>query len=276
MSPVYDTDADAAEARGKGKVQKPEFPGDGASDPQRERWLEWAFSVPKGSRVGEVIRYGADDVTPMTVEVVPPGNGKPRIVRFEEERQAANHGTLRRALVRDGDLRAEHITSAKVAGDAYYLLCKLARVVGSNDPQDKVREWCDGYREDAERHACSLAKGDLHETLDRLRRYPYSKRQINLWLAAQERGEFAQEPRPPLFEDSKGGEWTSITHLATYIRWGRDQPGVIDNTALSGLVVELGGEKWVAQGWDATTRQRQHKITTVLVRLPPVDEERGE
>ena len=77
-------------------------------------------------------------------------------------------------------------------------------------------------------------------------------------------------PAPPLLIVDKADEWTSITHLATYIRWGRDQPGVISNKALAGLVVELGGERWRARAWDTTTRDRQHQICTVLVRLPSV------
>jgi hypothetical protein len=213
----------------------------------------------------------------MTFEIVPPGDGKPKIVRLEEERDAAKNGTLRLALTRDAGLRAEPITNARVAGDAYYELCKLARVVGGSDPLDEAQEWVDGYRVEAERLSLSLARRDLYATLDALRSYPYSKRQINLWISRVERGELAGDPpRPPLVIDDKGGEWTSITHLATYVRWGRDRPGVIRDDALAGRVVELGGERWRASAWDATTRQRRERIITVLVRLPGADEEASE
>ncbi len=265
---------DALDADDAARKGKPGFPGDGASDPHRRDWLVWAFSVPNGSRIGEVTRYGAADVTPMTIEIIPPGDGKARLVRFEEEREASKHATLRAALIRDGGLRAEQITNAKIAGDAYYLLCKLARVVGGADPRDEVREWLDGYREEAKRTERSLAKRDLYATLDALRCYPYSKRQINLWLSAMERlrpGERApQPPAPPLFVVDKDAEWTSITHLATYVRWGRDQPGTISNKALAGLVVELGGERQRMRAWNDSKRERQHQICTVLVRLPPL------
>ena len=246
------------------------FPGERATDEQRREWLGWLFSVPPGFTVGEVTRFGAADVTPMTIEIVPPNGDPPQVVRFEEEQAAAGHGALRRALTRDAGLRAEHVTSGKAAGDAYYLLCKLARVLGGGDPRDAAEEWISGYRLEAKRENYSLRKGDLHATLDALRSYPYSKRQINVWLNALDRGDFAEEPKPPLIVDEKGGEWTSITHLATYVRWGRDQPGVIGNKALAGLVVELGGKRWLARAWDTTTRQRQHEIRTVLVRLPDV------
>ena len=283
MPTFTDDDLDAAQAEARQEAAKrdgklPEFPADGASDPQRRDWLEHAFSVPAGSSIGKVIRYGADDVTPMTVEILP-GTGKPRLVRFDEERQAAKHGTLRAALTRDAGLRGQHITGPKIAGDAYYLLCQLATVIGSNDPRDKAQEWISGYREEAKRVKCSLAKSDLYVTLDSLRSYPYSKRQINLWLATVERRgiEAAGEPpQPPLLIDGKKGEWTSITHMATYVRWGRDQPGVIDPTALAGLIVELGGERQKLQAWDTTTRQRQDHIVTVMVRFPPVGEEEAE
>jgi hypothetical protein len=254
-------------------------PDDSATDPERREWLEWAFSVPDGWRVGEVTRHGGGSHTPMTVELVPPGDGKPRVVRLEEERDAAKQGTLRLALTRDAGLRAAPITNAKVAGDAYYVLCALGRVVGSGDPRDEAREWIDGYRQEALHLDLSLAKGALHATLDQLRRHPYSKRQINLWLGTVERHgvEVAGEPpRPPLVidttsprrDDRPPGEWTSITHLATYVRWGREHAGVINPEALAGHVVELGGRRWRASAWDTTTRQRKDRIITVLVRLP--------
>lgn len=252
-------------------------PGDNATDPARRKWLAWAFTVPAGSRIGEVTRFGASDRTPMTIEIVPPGDGRPRIVRLEEERDAAKNGTLRLALIRDTGLNAAPIANAKVAGDAYYVLCKLARVVGGSDPRDEVREWVDGYRSEAKRMEFSFAKRDLYATLDALRGHPYSKRHINLWINAVERGEFAGEPpQPPLAIDSKGAEWTSITHLATYVRWGRDQPGTISNDALAGRVVELGGQRWLARAWDGTTRERRHRIITVLVRLPSVEDDSDE
>jgi hypothetical protein len=273
MSP-YNIHDDLPGDESKGADAKHPVPGDNATDPDRRRWLAWAFTVPPGWRVGEVVRYGGASCTPMTIEVAPPGDGGSKIVRLEEERDAAKNGTLRHALTRDAGLKAAAITNAKVAGDAYYVLCKLARVVGSSDPRDETREWVDGYREEANRLPLSFAKGELYETLDALRRYPYSKRQINLWLAAIERygGEAGEPPRPPLAIDTaRGGEWTSITHLSTYVRWGRDQPGTIRNDALAGRVVELGGERWAASAWDRTDRQRERRIITVLVRLPSVE-----
>ena len=155
-------------------------------------------------------------------------------MRIEEERDAAKHATLRLALTRDAGLKAAQITNGKIAGDAYYVLCRFARVVGGVDPRDEVWEVVDGYRHEANRLRLSLARADLFGSLDRLRSYPYSKRQINLWLnAVEHHGEIGagEPPRPPLVVDGKGGEWTSITHLATYVRWGRDRPGTIAEAA---------------------------------------------
>ena len=272
MSPFGPDDADAVEGQRNGK---PVFPGDNASDPQRRQWLEWAFSTSAGSHVGEITRYGAGDVTPMTVEIIPPGNGKARLVRFEEEQHAAQLGTLRKALIRDASLRAEHITSAKIAGDVYYVLCRLARIVGGSDPRDEVREWIDGYRDAATRITASLAKTDLYMTLDMLRHFPYSKQHINLWLRAMERTHpndpAPERPRPPLLIDEQAGEWTSISHLATFIRWDRDQGGTMNSKRLAGFVVWLGGKSWKADAWDVSSRQRVRRIMTLLVRLPAVD-----
>jgi hypothetical protein len=76
-------------------------PGDNATDPERSAWLRWAFTVTDGWDIGEVIRYGGADRTPMAIEIVPPGGGRVRILRLEEERDAGMHGALRRALTRD-------------------------------------------------------------------------------------------------------------------------------------------------------------------------------
>jgi len=256
-------------------------PGDTATDPERREWLERAFSVPDGWRIGEVTRYGGGSHTPMTVELVPPGGGKPRVVRLEEEREAARQQTLRLALTRDAGLRGGPITNAKVAGDAYYVLCALAQLHGGGDPRDEALEWIDGYRQEAVQLPLSLAKGHLYLTLDRLRRHPYSKRKINLWVAAVERDTMTagEPPRPPLVIDPTPrpdgrppGEWTSITHLATYVRWGREHGGVILPEALGGRVIELGGKRWKASAWDGTTRQRRRRISTVLVRLPGAED----
>jgi hypothetical protein len=67
-------------------------------------------------------------------------------------------------------------------------------------------------------------------------------------------------------------EWTSITHLGTYHRFGRDHSGTISDRKLAALVVELGGERWDADAWDATNRKRQHRIITVMVRFPPLSD----
>ena len=277
MSPFSPDDADAVEGRKNGK---PGFPGDSANDPQRRQWLEWAFSIPAGSHVGEITRYGADDVTPMTVEIVPPGSGKPQLVRFEEEQQAQKPATLRAALTRDAGLRAEHITSSKIAGDVYYVLCRLARILGGGDPRDEVREWIDGYRDAATRITASLAKTDLYMTLDMLRHFPYSKRHINLWLRAMERvhpsDPVPEQPRPPLLIDEDAGEWTSISHLATFIRWDSDQGGTMNSRRLAGFVAELGGKRWKADAWDDTTQARRRRIVAVMVRLPAVSEDDSE
>src|SRR5262245_43763479 len=217
--PTYVHDRVVAEARrqldagkGTGGQAKPEFPGEGADHPTCFRWLHWAASVPEGSRFGEPIRYGGTKRTPMVLPVIPPGNGQPRRVRFEEERDAEKPGTLRAALIRDGGLRAEHITGNKIAGDFYWVLCQVARVVGAINPLDELREQLDGYRLEARRETHAFGKGDLYGTLDALRRYPYSKRQINQWLAALEHLAPGQHPppppRPPLFVDDRdAGEW---------------------------------------------------------------------
>jgi hypothetical protein len=166
-----------------------------ASADDRRAWLAFAFTA---GGVGEVIRYGGVSCTPMTVEVIDQLRTR-RIVRFDHERDAERHGTLRAELIRQGMVRAEHVTNGKVAGDAYFLMCSLGRVLGGVDPHDEVSEWISGYRLEARRIELSFAKGDLYRALDTIRRYPYSKRQINLWLDAVDgHGNAGEPPRPPL------------------------------------------------------------------------------
>jgi hypothetical protein len=93
-------------------------PGDYASDPARRKWLCTVFTVNSGRSIGEVVRYGGSSVTPMTIEILPPGDGKPNLVRLEEERDAANHGKLRQALIRDADVASLALLLAEVTEDA--------------------------------------------------------------------------------------------------------------------------------------------------------------
>jgi hypothetical protein len=241
-------------------------PAADSSADARRSWLTRAFTA-RG--IGPIARYGGVSSTPMTVEVIDL-LGVRRVVRFEHEDDAAKHGPLRAELIRQGAVRAGYITNAKIAGDAYFLMCSLAQVVGGVDPLDEVREYADGYRLEGRRlEGLSFAKGDLYTTLDTIRTYPYSKHLINVWLNALERGDYVGDPpQPPLVIDRDGGEWTSITHFGCYVRWGRDQPGTIRNDALAGRVVELGGRRWLAKAWEGTTRARRRRIITVLVRFP--------
>ena len=202
MSPFGPDDADAAEGRKNGK---PGFPGDNANDPQRRQWLEWAFSISPGSHVGEITRYGADDITPMTVEIIPPGNGKPRLVRFEEEHQAQKPApaALRDRPRQQGLQSGAHHQRQDRRRRLLRALPPSRASSASSDPRDEVREWIDGYRSDAAtRITASLGKTDLYMTLDMLRHFPYSKQHINLWLRAMERAHPSDpapdRPRPPL------------------------------------------------------------------------------
>jgi hypothetical protein len=248
-------------------------PGASAPPDARRAWLTLAFAA---NGVGEVVRWGGESVTAMTVEIFNQLEER-RVVRFEHEDDATRHGTLRAELIRQAGVRAEHITNAKIAGDVYFLLCSLARIEGPLDPLSEVREWMAGYRLDAAREPFSLAKPDLYRTLDRIRNYPYDRKLLALWQRDLERrGEMARDarPKPPLFvERTNEGEWTSISHFACYVRWDLDIGVPISSKTLAGRVVEVGGDRRRTVAWDATTRTRQHRIEAVLIRFPDEREE---
>jgi hypothetical protein len=251
---------------------KPTVPGAGATDPQRRAWLEWAASITEGSSVGDIVRYGGVAETPLTIEIKPPGGGRPKIVRFAEERDIVKHQALRGALIGQGGVQAAQITSGKIAGDFYYVLCGLARVVAPVRALDELQEWCDGCREDAHRLSFEFDRPHLFRTLEAMRDFPYGKRDLDIYRGKVERRRpddpMPTMPQPPLFIDPDGGEWISVTYLGAYIRHGREHHGVITNKALAAGVVELGGRRWKADAWDKTTRSRLRRITTVLLRLP--------
>jgi hypothetical protein len=252
-----------------------DVPTSASTDPQRRAWLAEAFGAPDGYRIGEVVRYGATERTPMTVQVLPPGSGRPLLVRFEEERQARNHAALRGALSGSAArLRGGALTNGKIAGDAYYVLCSLARVVGRLDPLTEAQEWIDDYRDAATRiEGHDLTRRGVFASLETLRDWPYSKLAIGLHRAAEERGQTGvAPPRPPLLIDEHGREWTSMRHLGTFIRHDIERAEAISDRALAGRVQEIGGQRRKLNVWDRTDRARQERIGMVLVGFPPAPE----
>lgn len=250
-------------------------PGSTATDPERRAWLRAAFSVSSGFEIGEPVRFGGTSRSPMMIPILGPDGAVAATVRFDEEREASNPKDLRGALARDANLRGASITNAKVAGDAYYVLCDLARVVGRMDPLSEAGEWIDDYRRHAEEiEGHELGRRGAYHALDALRRFPYSKRAIHLHIAALERGEHRDHaPRPPLLIDAETGRaWTSVTHLGTFVRHDRDRPDGISDTALVGRVLEHGCERWALNVWDRPDRQRVERIKMVLVGFPELPE----
>lgn len=245
-----------------------------STDPERRAWLGALFSLADGFTIGEPVRYGATSSSPMTIPILGPGGDVASTVRFEAEREIGNPQALRGALARDANLRGATITSAKVAGDAYYVLCELAQIVGRADPRSEARAWIDDYQEAAEPiEGHELSRGRAFAAVDALRHFPYSKRAINLHLAAQERGHMSVEPQPPLLIDNRTKRaWTSITHLGTYVRHGRDFAETISDTALAGRVLEHGCQRRALNVWDRSDRKRSKRISIVLIGFPAAPE----
>jgi hypothetical protein len=247
-------------------------PDASASDPQRRAWLEAVFALPDQLRIGEPVRYGGSSITPLSIPILGPDGTEAALVRFEEEREISKAANLRAVLARDANLRGTTINSGKTAGDVYYVLCSLAKVVGRPDPRAEAREWIQEYRRVAiPIEGFELTRRGAFAALDALRNFPYSKRAINLHLRAVERQQADPNdaPRPPLLIDAKTGrEWTSASHLGAFIRHDLERPESINDRAISGRVVENGGERRPMSVWDRSDRKRRECIGMVLIGLP--------
>jgi hypothetical protein len=264
------------------EVNLSEVPGAIATDPERRAWLHALFSIPSGFNIGEPVRFGGSSQTPLAIPILGPDGRIAATVRFERESEASSAKDLRHALARDANLRGATITSAKVAGDAYYVLCSLARVVGRGDPLGEASEWIDEYLRAAvalEGH--ELGRRGGFKALEALRAWPYSKRVIGLYLHAVERGQGngLEPPRPPLLVDARTGRgWTSARHLGTFVRHDLDAIGAVRDGELVGRALEVGCERLDLSLWDRSDRRRSKRIGMVLVGFPeaiepPVEDE---
>lgn len=256
---------------GGGKA--PPVPGPGATDPERRAWLAALFNLENGFTVGEPTRFGGTSRSPMMIPILAPGGIVAATIRFEEEREIGNPRALRGALARDAGVRGATINSGKSAGDVYYVLCALAKTIGRLDPLIEAAEWIDEYQRDAlPITGYELGRRGAFQALDALRTYPYSKRAINLYIAAVERGITTPgdaPPRPPLLiDETTGRAWTSAKHLGTFVRHDRDRAEPITDTALVGRVLEQGCERLELNVWDRSDRKRRERIKMVLIGFP--------
>ena len=233
-------------------------------------YIARAYGLPPGYRIGEVYRHGGRDDSPLVVEVVPPGDGKPVLIRYDEERLCRDAGTLRGQAARDTDgLTRGDLIVGKAAQALYEALCSLAAVYAREDPCDLTHEWLQSLYASAEFvPGHTLDRDGRYAALAALQSASYTRGRI---LAAQ----FAQAhhkddvepPKPPLLlieRDPLAGVHITSRHLGLFVRLEMGAERISDSKA-AGRVVELGGERHALQAWNL---DRTDKKRLVLIRLP--------
>ena len=187
------------------------------------------YGIPAGYRIGEVHRHGGLDDTALTVEIVPPGEGKPILIRYDEERLCRHPESLRGQAARDTDgLTRGDLIVGKAAQAMYEALCSLAAIYDRTDPRQLTSEWVQELRA-----ACNplpgftLERGARHEALQALRQQPYTRGAVQAAQVAQVRDPDytpALKPRPPVLvipaaEGRKlHGHFVACGHLGVFVR----------------------------------------------------------
>ena len=187
------------------------------------------YGIPAGYRIGEVHRHGGLDDTALTVEIVPPGEGKPILIRYDEERLCRNPESLRGQAARDTDgLTRGDLIVGKAAQAMYEALCSLAAIYDRTDPRQLTWEWVQELRA-----ACNplpgftLERGARYEALQALRQQPYTRGAVQAAQVAQVRDPDytpALKPRPPVLvvpaaEGRKlHGHFVACGHLGVFVR----------------------------------------------------------
>ena len=232
-------------------------------------FVERAYGLPAGYRVGEVRRHGGRDDSTLTVEILPPGDGRALVIRYDEERLCRNAETLRGHAARDTNgLTRGDLIVGKGAPAVYEALCTLAAVYDREDPCDLTHEWIQCLRSAGERlTGHTLDREGRYAALSALQRWPYARGLVLAAQAAQARGDPFSTPHPPiLVVDPKhgGGEYVTNRHLGVFVRHEMGAEKTTDSKA-AGRVIEIGGSRHSLQAWNV---DRNDKKRLVLIRLP--------
>lgn len=223
MTPVYDSDADAIEARKNGpkprsKGTLPHLPD--TEDPEILReWLSLAFRPRPDWRVHDFHRQGRQKTDPCSIVF---RNGRDQhAYRFNRQGDLWG-GQLRSVVIAagDGNLRMPHLTGSEVE-DVWAALCQLGQVLTEYDECDETRKWIEMLLDDSVAlEGWTLVPDARHDGLMAMKNHGQFTRADALALVRSDIQQRQLMRRPVRFIDVQTGEqWVRAGEAATHLRY---------------------------------------------------------
>jgi hypothetical protein len=260
MSPISESDADAAKRRGnrlqprpKGKI--PFLPERSATFSELREWLSTAIGLPNQIRVDTVIRAGRDIEDPLTIVL-----SNEMKMRCSHQKRLQQNRTLQAFLASESDGIADAPYLSPVeTGDVYKAICRLATVAAKADPVDDLHERLTAFVGISQQMRGSLARAARYLTIERIRA---QRPRFDRSTALGRNGE--PEVRPIVLVDLAGAaRYIRASEWLTYLRFVLGQ--TVDPSRLVAQMAELGSERMPIQAWNL---DRSHKTHLVFYSLP--------
>lgn len=248
-----------------------EVPPPGAPMEVISAFLTLGYGLPDRHYVSRIVRHGGRSGTGLTVFIRPPGDGDELRISYERESDCTNHVRLRAQAAADtrGLTRGSRINSPKAALAMYEAMCSLADHFEAADQRGQTWEWVQQLRRLA---IVTTGAPTSYWALRRLQDHDYSKRLVQD-PPRDDRGK-SQRPLPMLLiDDATGHAYITARHMAVFLRYDLGVEDAGDDDRILTRLSKIGGERLDVQEWDSTGRDRRHKVTLVLYRLPDEDEE---
>jgi hypothetical protein len=245
-----------------------EAPPHGASVTEFGRFIARGYGLPPGYEVVRVVRYGGRDGTGLAVFIRPPGGGAELRINYVRESDCCNPVKLRSRAAADtcGLTRSTLLTSQKAALAMYEAMCSMADHFEAADERAQTWEWVQQLRRVA---AITTGDHDSYWALRKLQDHEYSKSLVQD-PPRDQKGKPIR-PIPMLLVEEAGPAYITARHMAVFLRYDLGVEDAGSDDRILTRLTQIGGERVEAQEWDSTGRDREHKVTLVLYRLPDPD-----
>jgi hypothetical protein len=227
------------------------------------------YGLPDGYDIERVVRYGGRAGTGLAVFITPPGEGEQLRVLYEKESDCANPNKLRSRAAADtrGLTRAGLINSPKAALAMYEAMCSMAENFEAAEQEAQTWEWVQQLDRIAARTNGSV---DSYQSLRRLQDHAYSKRLVQD-PPTDSQGRVLRPVPLLLVDEATGYVYITARHMAVFLRYDLGVEDAGSDDQILTRLTQIGGERRWEQQWDATGRDREHKVRLVLYRLPQDD-----
>jgi hypothetical protein len=254
----------ADEASTTGKLG--EAPPHGAPMPELAAFLTLGYGLRDGYYVSRVVRYGGRAGTGLAVFIRPPSGGDELRINYERESDCCNPVKLRSRAAADtrGLTRSSQLTTQKAALAMYEAMCSMADHFEAADERGQTWEWVQQLRRVA---ATTTGTPASYWALRRLQDHDYSKR-VLLDPPRDAKGK-PQRPVPLLLHDETTDHYyITARHMAVFLHHDLGVEDAGDDDRIITRLGHIGGKRIEVQEWDRPGRDRDHKVTLVLYRLP--------